>query len=50
MTVSMVEFKIAPVRDVVRDLRHNIRWIVVIAGIWIGYVFASTLTKKSFHL
>jgi hypothetical protein len=37
-----MELKIAPVHDAIKDFRHNIRWIVSIAGIWLVYVLISS--------
>ncbi|MEI8618428.1 potassium channel family protein [Pseudoalteromonas sp. B193] len=42
MTQTVMELKIAPVRDGLRDLRRNIRWILGIAVIWVLYTLASS--------
>lgn len=42
MTQTVMELKIAPVRDALRDLRRNIRWILGIAVIWVLYTLASS--------
>ena len=42
MTQLVMELKIAPVRDALRDLRSNILWIFSITAIWVVYMFMSS--------
>jgi hypothetical protein len=42
MTQTVMELKIAPVRNALRDLRRNIPWILGIAVIGVLYTFASS--------
>lgn len=42
MPQPVMELKIAPVRSAVRDLHSNMRWIIVIAAVWVLYTLASS--------
>ena len=42
MPQPVMELKIAPARSAVRDLRSNMRWIFVIALVWVLYTLASS--------
>ena len=42
MSQPVMELKIAPVRSAIRDIRSNMRWIVVIAVTWVLYTLGSS--------
>ncbi|MGP9664894.1 potassium channel family protein [Halomonas sp. AOP22-C1-8] len=42
MPQPVMELKMAPARSAVRDLRSNLRWIIVIAAVWVLYTLASS--------
>ncbi len=42
MPQTVMECKIAPVRETIRDLRSNIRWIIGLAVVWVLYTLVSS--------